>query len=76
MTSRNQILLILLVFVASACNSSSHREATDLTKTGVIPRPVSITASGDKFIVKDNTVIFIQAGNADTEKIANYLAGR
>jgi hexosaminidase len=76
MTSKNQKISVLLIILISACLSCKQREASDLTKAGIIPKPVSITATGDYFMVEDNTVVYFQSGNSDAEATANYLAGR
>jgi len=65
-----------VLFTIALFASCSPKVPTDLTKAGVIPKPVSITATGNTFSLKKGTEIFVK-GNSDEEmKVAQYLADR
>ncbi len=48
---------------------------TDLSKTSFIPKPVSVTATGESFEFNNSTIIYVLEGNPDLQKTAQYLAG-
>ena len=60
------IFLAIMMF-----NSCTTKTPTDLTKTPLIPKPVSIMATGDAFLLNAKTVIYCQEG---TEKQGQFLA--
>lgn len=68
-------VLITLVW-AMALVSCKPRVQSDLTKAGVIPKPVSVTSTGDYFILKPKTLISYQSGNEEIRGIALYLGER
>lgn len=49
---------------------------TDLAKTNVIPKPVSVVADGGAFDLTDQTNIFVQGESAELNKIGQYLADK
>lgn len=53
--------------------SCTSRQPSDLTKSKVIPKPVSITAKGDYFLLGEKTAIYY-SGNLET--VAGYLASK
>ena len=61
---------LLFLFLLFFCTTKTP---TDLTKTAFIPKPVSITATGDAFTVKTSTVIFVES---ETEQVGKYLSDK
>ena len=54
--------------------SCTHEPPTDLTKTSFIPKPVSVTATGESFEIDESTVIYFQEDVEGLELAAQYLA--
>jgi len=65
------MLPIAFLFVFSAC---TPKVQTDLTKTAFIPKPASVTATGDAFELDGSTGIFIQEGADHLKSTAQFLA--
>ena len=62
------VLAIAAAMIVTA--SCKPRESTDLattgmilTKTSIIPKPVSVTATGEAFSLNSKTAIFVDAGS-------------
>jgi hexosaminidase len=49
---------------------------SDLTASGIIPKPVSVTATGEYFILKPSTIIYIQGENEELNRTATFLVGK
>jgi len=62
---------IAALFLQVSCKTYSP---TDLTKENIIPKPVSITASGETFSLSKNSGIYIQGSSEKLDQIANYFA--
>jgi hexosaminidase len=65
--------LTLMVLVQFAC---VPKVPSDLTKESIIPKPVSVTATGDYFSIKPGTTIFVQAEAPEVREIGQFLADR
>lgn len=79
MKNRKQYYMIsaLLVFTMLCLQvNSSPKIQSDLSKADLIPRPVSITATGNFFNLKSGTDICISMETPELKQLANYLAGR
>lgn len=63
------VMLILQI----AC---SDKTPTDLSSESIIPKPVSITASGESFSLRSRTNIYIQGDSDELLRIGEYLAER
>jgi hexosaminidase len=68
----NLISLFLILTFAVALPVS----ASDLTKVAIIPKPVSISATGKNFELKSNLVIRVNETGAEMTRVAQYLADR
>jgi len=68
--------LLLLSLILMSIFSCSQKEPTDLTKEAIIPKPVLVTANGAAFELTGKTVISVQEGSADLNRIAHDLAER
>lgn len=64
-------LLGACLFFIAAC---TEKVPTDLTQTAFIPKPVSVTASGDAFKLDSSTPIFVQQGASQLTEAGQYLA--
>jgi hexosaminidase len=56
--------------------TSSARTTSDLSKAGIIPRPVSITATGGYFALKAHTNIYIRGESGELKQVGQYLADK
>ena len=54
--------------------SCKPKVSADLTKTAIIPRPVTVTATGEAFTINAKTTIFVDAGSDEILKTGRYLA--
>lgn len=64
---------IAVMMLAVSCTS---RPPSDLIKANIIPRPVSITATGDYFTLKPATSIYIREESPELKNVGKYLAER
>jgi hexosaminidase len=67
------LLVIFLMFIQMSCTTKTM---SDLSKESIIPRPVSITATGGFFILKAGADIYIQGESAELKQTGQYLADR
>ncbi len=67
--------VFLLLAIVSGLLSCAPEEPTDLTQNNVIPKPVSVTATGKAFRLSEQTKIYVQAGS-NLETTAQYLQGK
>ena len=63
-------LFLTVIFSQMAC------KPTDLSKENMIPKPVSVVATGGKFDLTDQTDIYIQGESAELKQIGQYLADK
>ena len=54
--------------------SCTTQPPTDLTGENIIPKPVSVTATGDYFCLGPKAVIYIQDHSGEVSAIGNYLS--
>ncbi len=64
-------LLIATMGVLQSCN---FEPSTDLTKESIIPKPVSVVATGEGFSLTSTTVIYVEGGNQDLVNVGNQLS--
>ncbi|WP_299584631.1 beta-N-acetylhexosaminidase [uncultured Sunxiuqinia sp.] len=67
--------VLLLLAVVTGLLSCTPEEPTDLTQNQVIPKPVSVTATGKAFRLSAQTKIYVQAGS-NLEATAQYLQSK
>lgn len=73
--SKSSFFVILnLLLIAVTCAVANPSSASDLTKAGIIPKPVSVTATGSYFDFKKDVVIRIAENATDLQPVAQYLA--
>jgi hexosaminidase len=70
LTVASVITVIMLIV------SCTVKAPSDLTKEGIIPKPVSITATGDYFKLRAGAAICVSADQAELKSVAQYLAGK
>ena len=66
------VLSVAVLFVLQV--SCKQGEPSDLSRESIIPRPVTVEATGDYFIIKPTTVIYVSDGSEELMRIGNYLA--
>ncbi|MGQ7870987.1 beta-N-acetylhexosaminidase [Sunxiuqinia sp. sy24] len=71
----NKQILVFLSIITGLL-SCTPETPTDLTKNTVIPKPVSITATGKSFKLNDKTSIFVKDGSPELLKTAQYLSSK
>lgn len=64
--------VLLLTF--SSC-SSEKPTPMDLSQESLIPKPMSVTATGSSFELQQGTNIYVNGGNAELQQTGQYLAG-
>lgn len=69
-------ILMLAIITMTFQNSCTAEAPSDLTASGIIPKPVSVTATGKYFTLKQSASIFIQGESPELQQIAAYLAGK
>jgi len=66
------ITIIVSMVIAQSCKTGSP---SDLSKENIIPKPVSIVASGEYFTLKGKSKIYVYGESEEMKKIGTYLAG-
>ena len=77
MTNRTLNIILTFVFIVAAMlfqTACKTKAPSDLSKESIIPRPVSITATGEYFCLNEKSGIFIQDGSEELKQVAEYLA--
>lgn len=67
------LISFALIFMLVSCKA---RVQSDLANAPVIPKPVTVTSTGDWFILKPKTLISYQGGNEEVHAVARYLGER
>ena len=70
-----RVIPLLLVSFLLSC-TKAQETPTDLAKASIIPRPVSVIATGGSFELTDQSVIFHKSDSYDVLFIGAYLADR
>ncbi len=63
-------LFLTVIFSQMGC------KPTDLSKENMIPKPVSVVATGGEFDLTDQTDIYVQGESAELKQIGQYLADK
>ncbi|HAM09902.1 MAG TPA: beta-N-acetylhexosaminidase [Bacteroidales bacterium] len=56
--------------------SCGPKTPTDLTRESIIPKPLSVAATGDYFCLGEKTDIYVQGESDELKNVAGYLADR
>ena len=67
--------LLMLVMLCIQI-SSSAKTPTDLSKANIIPKPVSVTATGGYFVLKSNSDIYLRGESQELKQIGQALADK
>jgi hexosaminidase len=67
------LIIVVMLVIQMSCTAKAP---SDLTKESIIPKPVSITATGEYFTLKAGTDIYIQGESDELKQIGQYLAER
>ena len=79
MTNKNPnfaITVLIMLCLLAYTVPTSAKTVSDLSKESIIPKPVSITATGGYFALTSKTAIFIQGESDELRLIGQYLADR
>jgi len=74
MTSTKSKNLALACLVLTVILSQPGCKPTDLSKENLIPKPVSVAATGSSFDLTDQTDIYVQGESEELLRIGQYLA--
>lgn len=74
--SNNAISAFIIIIMLVIQMSCTTRTPSDLSKEGIIPKPVSITSTGEYFTLMAGTGIYIQGESEELIQIGQYLADR
>ena len=64
------IIVLFMIFLMSC----GPKTPTDLTRESIIPKPLSITATGDYFCLGKKADIYVQGETEELKQVARYLA--
>jgi hexosaminidase len=75
-TKRNLVTILLVATLVITFSCEQKREATpmDLSQISLIPKPVSLEATGSSFLLGENAVIYYKNDQEQLLQEANYLA--
>lgn len=73
---QNSVFTAFLILMLAFQTSCTDKIQSDLSKESIIPKPVSITSTGEFFTLKPSTGIYLQGDSAEIKQIGLYLAGR
>lgn len=71
-----RIVPILLLAVMTVFQSCNNEPPTDLTKESIIPKPVSVIATGKAFLLTSKSIIYVPNGNGELMEVAQRLASQ
>lgn len=71
-----RIVPVLLLAVMAVLQSCNNEPPTDLTKESIIPKPVSVIATGKAFLLTSKSVIYVPNGNGELMEVAQRLASQ
>jgi hexosaminidase len=76
LNKKNQLSIALLTVISVAIIqvSCTSRSVSDINNASLIPKPVSVTSTGEYFVLKSNTDIYVQSGQEELMNIGNLLA--
>jgi len=67
--------LLLIALLGMGLNSCNNYPPTDLTQNSIIPKPVSVEATGRTFELSEDAIIFVQEGSEELWQLGEYLVG-
>ncbi len=69
---RKLFVLLVLLFLFTSCKKTYP--PTDMTKIGIIPKPVSMVATNGTFVLEEDAAIYVDADDKDLMKNAEILS--
>ena len=72
----SRIISVMIFAVILFQISCKPETPTDLTKENLIPKPISVAATGDYFCLGKKASIYIQGETDELKQVAEYLAGK
>src|SRR5450631_1173458 len=67
------LITFCLLFIQTALTAKSK---SDLSKSDIIPKPVSIIATGEYFILKSGLDVYVAGESAELKRIGQFLADK
>lgn len=67
------LIVAAMMVIPMSCKTETP---FDLSKESIIPKPVSVIATGDYFTLKAKSKIFVEEESAELMRIGQYLAGK
>ena len=67
------VIMVLIISIQISCTKKNQ---SDLSAESIIPKPVSVTSTGDYFSLKPNTTIYVKGESSELFNIGHYLADR
>jgi hexosaminidase len=68
--------ILLLITAMAVFQSCTNEPPTDLTKESIIPKPVSVIATGKAFFLSSKSVIYVPNGDGELMEVAHRLASQ
>jgi hexosaminidase len=65
-----KLIVVVAMVIPLSCTSKTP---SDLSKVSIIPKPVSISATGDYFTLKPNSSVYVDEGSDELLKTGQYL---
>lgn len=69
-------LTLLMAFFMLSAQTLTAKKPTDLSKSDIIPKPVSVTSTGGEFTLKAGSKICVYGQYADLKRIGQFLADK
>ena len=73
---KSLVLLLVLFSLTAGQTTFAAKTVSDLKKAAIIPKPVTVTATGGIFTLKPDADIYVQNGSDELIPIARFLAVR
>ena len=67
-------IILLILLILAGCNV--EQPATNLCEVNLIPKPVSMTASGQTFVITEKTVIYVGEKSESALKAAQTFSDK
>lgn len=71
-----QLITAIMAIAVSVSQPGCTSEPTDLTLNSIIPKPVSVVATGETFRLTWHSDIYVQDGSEEMVRLGEYLADR
>lgn len=72
---KTQIIPVIILITALMLQvSCTEKIPSDLVKESIIPKPASVTSTGDYFTIKPRTTIYVMGESSELLNIGHYLA--